>query len=390
MMMPSLKYCFAALVLGAGSWVPAPYRTPLIIGVTGLLAGLFLAALVLDRQFSMREMHSQEETDEGGLALAVVARPRRVLLIGSGEVAAELARSLETEDRYRIVGYVDEMPVGPLMNSWPWLGGPETTSAICREHEIEEVIVVAEPSWQVRLAESIASSQQSVTVQMVPSAASTLLDFSAIDSFDDIAVVPVRDPRKGVHDLTKRLFDLATAGIGLVLALPAMVCIGAAIRLTSPGAPAVFSQERVGRNGKTFVLYKFRTMVPDAEARTGPVLSSGEDDERLTPLGKWLRAFRVDELPQLWNVVRGDMSLVGPRPERPCFVAEYNEVIPGYAQRHLVRPGMTGLAQVCGGYHTTPADKLRFDLAYVAHRSLRFDLEILYRTVAVVCRPTPK
>jgi lipopolysaccharide/colanic/teichoic acid biosynthesis glycosyltransferase len=125
-------------------------------------------------------------------------------------------------------------------------------------------------------------------------------------------------------------------------------------------------------------------MVQDAEARTGPVLSSGRDDSRLTLIGRWLKLFRLDELPQLWNVVRGEMSLVGPRPERPCFVAEFEQSIPGYGKRHQVRPGITGLAQVCGGYHTLAQDKLRFDVFYVANQSVWLDLSIVWRTVLVV------
>ncbi len=389
MMMPSLKYCFAALALGAGAWVPASYRTLLVVGVAGLLAGLFVAAIVLDRQMAVRDAREWEETETEAGILERASRPRRVLIIGSGPVAATLARSLEERGRHRIVGYLDGVDRCPAMSRWPRLGGAETTAEICREHEIDEVIVAPTPSWQQQLAESIAGSG-CANVQVVPALHSTLLDFPAIGSYGDVAVVPLRDPRRGVHEVAKRAFDVTVSLLGLALTSPALLAIGVLIRITSPGGPALFAQERVGRYGKRFVLYKFRTMVPDAEARTGPILSSGEDDDRLTPLGRWLRAFRVDELPQLWNVLIGEMSMVGPRPERPCFVDEYNESIPGYAQRHLVRPGITGLAQVCGGYHTTPADKLRFDLAYVAHRSLTYDLVILYRTVAVVCRPTPK
>ena len=131
-------------------------------------------------------------------------------------------------------------------------------------------------------------------------------------------------------------------------------------------------------------------MVADAEASSGPVLANGTKDLRLTPLGKWLRLFRFDELPQLWNVLRGEMSLVGPRPERPVFVDKFLESVPAYAQRHLVRPGITGLAQVCGGYHTDARDKLRFDLIYVSHRSVWLDLSILLRTVLVVVLPNPQ
>jgi lipopolysaccharide/colanic/teichoic acid biosynthesis glycosyltransferase len=152
----------------------------------------------------------------------------------------------------------------------------------------------------------------------------------------------------------------------------------------------MFKQERIGLYGTPFWIYKFRTMHEDAEAVTGPVLSEGICDARLTKVGRWLRLLRVDEIPQLWNVLRDEMSLVGPRPERTCFVREFEQSIPTYSRRHQVRPGITGLAQVCGGYHTGAGDKLRFDLIYIAHQSVWYDLAILLRTVLVVIFPRSK
>lgn len=164
-----------------------------------------------------------------------------------------------------------------------------------------------------------------------------------------------------------------------------MALVAIAIRFTSAG-PVFYSQERVGHLGRPFILHKFRTMRPDAEAISGPILSCGSDDDRVTPVGRWLRRCRLDEIPQLWNVLRGEMSMVGPRPERPIFVRQFIERNPIYAKRHAVRPGLTGLAQVCAGYHTDARDKLRFDLFYVSHRSPWLDLTILWRTLLVICR----
>ena len=135
-----------------------------------------------------------------------------------------------------------------------------------------------------------------------------------------------------------------------------------AIKLTSPG-PVFYTQKRVGRNNKVFQLYKFRTMINNAEARTGPVLSS-EKDGRVTKVGRILRMTRIDEIPQLINVLKGDMSIVGPRPERPVFVEKYCKELPDYAYRHMINTGITGLAQVSGKYSTSPQDKLRYDLLY--------------------------
>jgi lipopolysaccharide/colanic/teichoic acid biosynthesis glycosyltransferase len=161
-----------------------------------------------------------------------------------------------------------------------------------------------------------------------------------------------------------------------------MGLVAAAIWLTSPG-PVIFRQVRVGRGGSSFTMYKFRTMHLEAERGTGPVLAT-ENDPRVTRLGRFLRATRLDELPQLWNVLSGDMSFVGPRPERPEFVRQFEVEIQGYRERLKVRPGLTGYAQVNGEYHTSPATKLKYDLAYMYNRSFLLDLKILSETAKVI------
>jgi lipopolysaccharide/colanic/teichoic acid biosynthesis glycosyltransferase len=164
-----------------------------------------------------------------------------------------------------------------------------------------------------------------------------------------------------------------------------MLLVGVAIRIASPG-PALYHQERVGRDGRLFTVHKFRSMCLDAEAGTGAVWAS-PDDPRITPLGRVLRRTRLDELPQLWNVIRGDMSFVGPRPERPEFVRRLTEEIPYYGQRHIVRPGLTGWAQVRYTYGASVEDalmKLQYDLYYIKNLSLALDLFILFSTVKTV------
>lgn len=183
----------------------------------------------------------------------------------------------------------------------------------------------------------------------------------------------------------KRCVDVAATAAGLILVLPLMPFILLAIKLDSKG-PVFYSQERVGRFGDTFKMYKFRTMFVDAEAR-GPVWASGEDDARLTRVGRLLRRTHLDELPQLFNVLKGEMSLVGPRPERPCFVHDLNEAIQRYDERLFIKPGMTGLAQVHYRYDRSLADvrrKLRFDLLYIRRMCLALDARILGWTVLVV------
>jgi len=176
----------------------------------------------------------------------------------------------------------------------------------------------------------------------------------------------------------KRLLDLVIAGGALFLSLPFWLAISAAI-LLSDGWPVLYRQPRVGWRGRVFQAYKFRSMVKDAERRTGAVLAQ-EDDPRITPVGRLLRKTALDEIPQLLNIFRGDMSWVGPRPERPEFVRQFVSEIPRYGLRHQVRPGLTGVAQVYGRYHTDPVDKLAYDLYYLEHRSLALDLRLFVRS----------
>ena len=182
--------------------------------------------------------------------------------------------------------------------------------------------------------------------------------------------------------LFKRVMDIAAATIGLALAIPVCVVAAVAVRLTSPG-PVLYTQERMGRNGRVFNLYKLRTMVPDAEAGTGPIWAQ-TNDHRVTPVGRFLRRHRIDEIPQLFNVLKGDMSLIGPRPERPHFHEEFRRKWPLFDKRLLVRPGVTSLSHVLGSYNSDPRDRLRYDLMYINSLSFMTDLKILLSTVRVV------
>jgi len=192
--------------------------------------------------------------------------------------------------------------------------------------------------------------------------------------------------RKGrVLMLAKRTLDLVVAALGLIVLSPIMAMVALAIRITSPG-PAVYQQQRVGKDGRLFTIYKFRSMRVDAEALTGAVWSR-VGDPRVTPIGRFVRRTRLDELPQLWNVLRGHMSFVGPRPERPEFVDDLATQIPFYGQRHAVRPGVTGWAQVRHSYGNTVEDsleKLQYDLFYIKHLSIAFDLFVILETMKTV------
>ena len=185
----------------------------------------------------------------------------------------------------------------------------------------------------------------------------------------------------GVYDVVKRIVDFVCAAMGLVVLAIPMVILAVMIRRDSEG-PAIFCQERLGKDGKPFTMYKFRSMILDAEAN-GPQWAD-KNDCRCTNLGAKLRKSRLDELPQLFNILKGDMSIVGPRPERACFYDEFEKYIPHFRQRLAVRPGLTGHAQVNGGYDLKPEEKIVYDMEYIANRSLRMDIQCIWKTVLVV------
>ena len=183
------------------------------------------------------------------------------------------------------------------------------------------------------------------------------------------------------YRFAKRAFDVVSCGCALVVLAIPMGVIALKIKSESPG-PVIYAQRRVGKGGKIFNVYKFRSMYVDAEAR-GAQWAQG-DDPRVTPFGKVMRKTRMDEIPQFWNVFKGDMSLIGPRPERPAFCAEFEKRIHGWHYRTMVAPGLSGLAQVTGGYDLLPKEKVVLDLDYIEHRSIAMDLKIILKTLGVV------
>jgi exopolysaccharide biosynthesis polyprenyl glycosylphosphotransferase len=375
-----MKYYLAAVAIGTTPVLSAPFGLHVTLALLAVLATVLMLAVVIERE---RPGLPVREADREWLRTTEGTRSR-ALIVGAGKVGQSLARSLEEDGRYQVVGFVDDDPA--LSHSETVLGRREETAEIVSRYGVDEVFVAYAPTWQQQLSERLAVDAPKVRVSVVPSPYEALMQMGRVESAGDVALVRLTQGTTRVRDAVKRAFDVTVAVIGLTTLSPLMAVTAVMIRLTSRG-PALFAQERIGRYGRTFVVYKFRTMVHDAESSTGPVLASGMDDVRLTPLGKWLRAFRIDEIPQLWNVLKGEMSLVGPRPERPHFVRQFEGLCPSYAKRHQVRPGITGLAQVCAGYHTDARDKLRFDLIYVSHQSLWLDLLILLRTFLVVIRP---
>ena len=207
----------------------------------------------------------------------------------------------------------------------------------------------------------------------------------ALDSLlpgDDVVVLD--EPVIGgsaAYRVLKRGFDVTVCAVALVVLAAPMLVIALKIKSESPG-PVIYAQNRVGKDGRVFRLFKFRSMYVDAESR-GARWAGGED-RRITPFGRFMRKTRVDEIPQLWNIVKGNMSLVGPRPERPVFCREFEKRIHGWRYRTHVTPGLTGLAQVMGGYELLPREKVKLDLAYIRHRGVRTDTRVLLRTIGVI------
>lgn len=194
-------------------------------------------------------------------------------------------------------------------------------------------------------------------------------------------IQPVEVKPRLMYLAIKRSFDVVTALCAMAVLLVPMLIIALIIKLDSPG-PAVFKQERLGKNGKTFAILKFRSMRKDAE-ENGPQWAD-KDDDRCTKVGRFLRKTRLDELPQCWNILKGDMSWVGPRPERACFYDEFETYIHGFRNRLVVRPGLTGLAQINGGYDLKPEEKIVYDMEYIRDRSMKLDLYCIFKTVRLV------
>ncbi|MED3931012.1 exopolysaccharide biosynthesis polyprenyl glycosylphosphotransferase [Priestia megaterium] len=183
------------------------------------------------------------------------------------------------------------------------------------------------------------------------------------------------------YSLCKRMVDIVISFVALVVLLPVILLFALIVMIETPGSP-FFLQERLGQSGRPFTIMKLRSMYSDAE-KNGAQWAV-KNDSRVTKVGKLIRQTRIDELPQLWNVLKGDMSIVGPRPERAVFIEEFQKTVPAFSQRLAVKPGLTGWAQINGGYELTPAEKLELDLYYIQHTNIRFDMKIMIKTLRVI------
>lgn len=318
---------------------------------------------------------------------------RRALVVGSGPAAKLIADTVRRHpwSGVEVVGVVGEGSVPRAASTGAPDGAPPLRflgpigrlSEIVESERVDEVILTPEgPSWRDRLSEQIPEGWRA-DLLVWPSPFETMIGRLRFRIVGDLPLLEARrEPLRPVGAFFKRAFDVVVSAVSLVVLAPVLALAALLVAGTTAGG-VFYRQTRVGKDGRLFELWKLRTMKRGAEIETGAVLAS-RGDPRMTAIGRILRAARIDEIPQLVNVLRGDMSLVGPRPERPEFTRGFAGTVPGWALRQRVRPGLTGLAQVSGEYSTEPEIKLRYDLAYLNNWSFGLDLSILLRTLRVI------
>jgi sugar transferase (PEP-CTERM system associated) len=321
-----------------------------------------------------------------------VAPRERLLIVGTSPAGIELARELfgrRQELGVDLVGFVDSDPakVGMAVINPGVIGTIDDIPSIVRARSVDRVVVsLGDARGRLPMDKLLEMKLDGVAFDHLASVYEEYTGKIAVENLRPSWLIFSQGFRK--HRLlstAKRSFDVVVSCMLLVVTAPILALIAAAVKATSRG-PALYHQQRVGQHGRIFTVHKFRTMCENAEAGTGPVWAA-KGDARVTRVGRWLRRTRLDELPQLVNVVRGEMSLVGPRPERPEFVAELTHQIPYYGQRHIVRPGITGWAQVRYTYGASTEDalqKLQYDLFYIKNLSLALDLIVIVSTLKTV------
>jgi exopolysaccharide biosynthesis polyprenyl glycosylphosphotransferase len=311
---------------------------------------------------------------------------QRILVVGAGALGREIAGKLvaHRELGFEVVGYLDDDPgkQGRRLEEVPVIGTLGDVDRVLDERRIDQVFIALPLDAHrktLRIVQRM--GRECVDVRLVPD----LLQYATLSAVvEDVDGTPVINlsqvPLTGWGSLIKRALDLGLAAAGLALLLPAFPLVALAIWLEDRG-PIFYRQERMGLDGRPFLMLKLRSMRVDAESSSGPVWAV-RDDPRRTRVGEWLRRWSLDELPQLWNVLRGEMSIVGPRPERPAFVHEFRHQLPQYMVRHRVKAGITGWAQVHGWRGNTSVKKrLQYDLYYIENWTLLLDLKILWMTL---------
>ena len=327
---------------------------------------------------------------------------RQTLIVGAGWAGHTIAQLLARhgDQTYRVVGFVDDDPekLGTTVNvassnversnvpTFNVLGNREALPELIRQHRINTLVVAITDDIDGELLQILTDClEQGVNIVPMPVLYEQLAGRVPVEHVGEnwYVAMPLHHPGTGaLWSLVNRLFDIVSAGVGALCLSLALPFIALAIYLDSPG-PIFYTQERVGKGGKRFKVYKFRSMVPNAEKK-GQAVWAKENDDRVTRVGRILRKTHLDEFPQFFNILKGEMSAVGPRPERPEFVAELAEEIPFYRVRHAVKPGMAGWGLVKQGYGSSKEDamlKLQYDLYYIKHQSLWMDMVILLKTI---------
>jgi sugar transferase (PEP-CTERM system associated) len=317
----------------------------------------------------------------------------RILLVGTGVAAVGLAVEMHArryERGVEIIGFVDPdgSQAGQALAHLGIIGTIDDIPTIVRDRNVDRVVVsLSDARGKLPMERLLEMKLAGVQFDHLATVYEEYTGKIAVENLRPSWLIFSEGFRKTRALVAlKRAADITVAAAGLVLAFPVMLIAGLAIKLTSPG-PIFYHQIRVGQHGVDFRVHKFRSMRPDAEAGTGAVWARVGNDPRVTPVGRVLRRSRLDELPQLWNVLVGDMSMVGPRPERPEFVRDLTKLIPFYGQRHVVKPGVTGWAQVRYAYGASVEDsmeKLQYDLFYIKNMSIALDAYIVVETIKTV------
>jgi Undecaprenyl-phosphate glucose phosphotransferase len=311
-----------------------------------------------------------------------------VLVIGAGEMGKAVAQKILVykDLGFRLKGFLDdERPVGEKIEidgGVEVLGRIGDLGSILDRGEVNEVFVALDLNNYAKIQEVIrVAHRYVVNIRLIPDLFQLLTLKANIQDLDGFPVISIDDVAlRGGKSLLKRVIDIFVSALGLIILSPLLILLAVIVKLTSAG-PIFFRQERMGLDGRRFSMIKFRTMVRGAEGQSGPVMSR-PDDPRMTKVGRFLRKFSLDELPQIINVLKGEMSLIGPRPERPEFVKEFAGKIPNYMLRHKVKCGITGWAQVHGLRQDTPINKrIEYDFYYMQNWSLGLDLKIIWMTL---------
>jgi len=349
--------------------------------VSNLVWVIFLV-LNVALTYSLRELVREffERRWRAGIGL------KRILIAGAGELGRLVADKIleHRELGYQIVGFVDDKPAGDHLGyrGLPLLGTVQDAGDIAQRESIDHLYVALAPEQHVQMLELIdATTRAYVDVKVVPDLLQVIALRARLEDLDGVPVININEPSlQGFNTAVKRALDIALSSAALVVLAIPFGLIAALVKLSSSG-PVFYRQERTGLDGKVFTILKFRSMLDDAERETGPVWAQ-ENDPRVTQVGRFLRRSNLDELPQLLNVLVGDMSIVGPRPERPHFVEQFKHRIPQYMLRHKVKAGLTGWAQVNGWRGNTPLEKrIEYDLYYIENWSVRLDLKIIWLTI---------